>query len=444
MLLSFPPRPTSRYRRLPPPNVPNVSEAMGGGAPTCSFVPDKGMFLLKNPKGKSLNTYGSHLPQERQSSACAPAHPKCEEGEANEGGNGHAEPPSAVGNKVTGTDAISENNASAEMTSAKSSAEAVDKVDRGESNSKPKAPPQQTQLYLFIEEVLFLHERGLIEAYSDADEKDRLESKQLFAMLPKLGVAFPVYLTYAHLRAQTYIVMRHAPRRLDIVDALAERSARKRKRDEREAKESMEADGGVDAAAANATSEPKAGIDLDNGDEEDVNKSRGKRSANLKKRLRAVEFNARAPILMRSTDSAEKWTQYLPLARSSHDVEHQEELVEEEHHAVPRACTLPSTSPIAYDVYGPNSAFKRTDPGRPEFCVAIASYAEASPGFRSINALVSIARGVPVRISTVADGGTVVMFSLTNYGVPPLAKIKASSLAAGNAKKETGNNPGRS
>lgn len=408
---------------------------MGGGAPTCSFVPDKGMFLLKNPKGKSLNTYGSHLPQERQSSASAPAHPKCEEqAEASEVGNGHAEPPSAVENKDTVADDITGDNACAEMTSAKSSADAEavsDEVDRGESISKPnKAPPQQTQLYLFIEEVLFLHERGLVEVYRDTEEKDRLESKHLFAMLPKLGVPFPVYLTYAHLRAQTYIVMRHAPRRLDIVDALAKKSARKRKRDEGKGeKESEKADTGVDSTVTSATSEPKASIDLEKVDEEEANKSRGKRSANLKKRLRAVEFNAPAPILMRSTDSVEKWSQYLPLERSGHDVEPQEEeeLAEEEQHAVPGACTLPSTSPIAYDVYGPNSAFKRTDPGRPEFCVAIASYAEASPGFRSINALVSIARGVPVRISTVADGGTVVMFSLTNYGVPPLAETKGAT-----------------
>ena len=402
---------------------------MGGGAPTCSFVPDKGMFLLKNPKGKSLNTYGSHLPQERQSSESVAAHPKCGVGEASERGNDHhAEPPSVVGNKSTVSDETSGNNTCAEKTSAKSSAEAVNKVDRGESKSKPKAPPQQTQLYLFIEEVLFLHERGLVEVYKDDEEKDRLESKHLFALLPKLGVPFPVYLTYAHLRAQTYIVMRHAPRRLDIVDALTERSARKRKRDDGEAKEGKEADAGVESVAANATSEPKASTDLAKVDEDEANKSRGKRSANLKKRLRAVEFNAPAPILMRSTDSAGKWSQYLPLARSGHDVEAQEEeLAEEEQRAVPGACTVPSTSPIAYDVYGPNSAFKRTDPGRPEFCVAIASYAEASPGFGSINALVSIARGVPVRISTVADGGTVVLFSLTDYGVPPLAEIKASS-----------------
>lgn len=402
---------------------------MGSGAPTCSFVPDKGMFLLKNPKGKALNTYGSHLPQERQSpcSETPPAHPKYEEGDANEERNDHAEP--VVGNACEISGGISEG------AGAKSSVEAV---DRGESKSSPKAPPpppQQTQLYLFIEEVLFLHERGLIEVYKDAEEKDRLESKHLFAMLPKLGVAFPVYLTYAHLRAQTYIVMRHAPRRLDIVDALAERSARKRKRDEGEARKSKEAAKGVDSAAANATidpeqSEKRAGIDLTKDDEDAVNKSRGKRSANLKKRLRAVEFNAPAPILMRSTDSAENWSQYRTLARFGHDVEPQEELAEEEQHAVSRSCTLPSTSPIAYDVYGPNSAFKRTDPGRPEFCVAIASFAEASPGFGSINALVSIARGVPVRISTVADGGTVVMFSLTDYGVPPLAEIKAAAVVS--------------
>ena len=409
---------------------------MGGGAPTCSFAPDKGMFLLKNPKGKSLNTYGSHLPQERQSSASASPHQKYEEGDANEGGSNHCE---SIGGKKGASEISGEN---IKVTSAKSS---VESGDCGGSNSKPKAPtqPPPTQLYLFIEEVLFLHERGLIEVYNDADEKDRLESKDLFAMLPKLGVAFPVYLTYAHLRAQTYIVMRHAPRRLDLVDALAERSARKRKRDEGGTEtKGNEADGGADTTATNVTdkSDPgqsakKGDIGLTTDDMEEASKSGKIRSANLKKRLRAVEFNAPAPILMRSTDTAEKWSQYLPSVLSSHHGEPQEEPSEEELRAVPGACIRPSTSPIAFDVYGPNSAFKRTDPGRPEFCVAIASFAEASPGFGSINALVSIARGVPVRISTVADGGTVVMFSLTDYGVPPLAEIKAASSSAAESGK---------
>lgn len=167
------------------------SKEMGGGAPTCSFVPDKGMFLLKNPKGKSLNTYGSHLPQERQSSESVAAHPKCGVGEASERGNDHhAEPPSVVGNKSTVSDETSGNNTCAEKTSAKSSAEAVNKVDRGESKSKPKAPPQQTQLYLFIEEVLFLHERGLVEVYKDDEEKDRLESSTCLPCSPSLVFPF--------------------------------------------------------------------------------------------------------------------------------------------------------------------------------------------------------------------------------------------------------------
>jgi hypothetical protein len=277
-------------------------------------------------------------------------------------------------------------------------------------------------LYLLIEEVLFLHERGLVEVY-DEDEQQRLGSKDLFAMLPKLGVAFPVYLTYAHLRAQTYIVMRHAPRRLDIVDALAKKSVKKRKRDEKEEEKSGDANNAAGSTAASTTSE-KEQIEekgsLDKTGSAEVTKPREARGANLKRRLRAVEFNAPAPILMKSTDTVEKWSQHLPSAGSG-DNGHQEPL-EEEQRAVPGACSLPSACPIAFHVYGPNSAFKRTNPGRPDFCVAVGSYAEASPGFGSINALVSIARGVPVRISTVADGGTVVMFSLTDYGVPPMLK----------------------
>ena len=39
-----------------------------------------------------------------------------------------------------------------------------------------------------------------------------------------------------------------------------------------------------------------------------------------------------------------------------------------------------------------------------------------------------------MRISTVADGGTVVMFSLTDYGVPPMTEIKAVSAGKGSGE----------
>ena len=411
---------------------------MGGAVPICVFAPGEGMFLMRNPRGKSLNTYGNYLPQERQTEA-PPLHQKCEVGTltGTDGAkevNDHDELACKV---EVGGDQLLENNTEAGNSGSRLCDPALASDRELDPKSQPPAPPppQQAPLYLLIEEVLFLHERGLAEVY-DEDEQQRLDSKDLFAMLPKLGVAFPVYLTYAHLRAQTYIVMRHAPRRLDIVDALAEKSVRKRKRDEKEEEKSGDANIAAGFTAASTPSE-KGHIEekgsLDKTDSAEVTKPRETRGANLKRRLRAVEFHAPAPILMKSTDTVEKWSQHLPSAGSG-DYGHQEPVAAEEQHAVPGACSLPSTCPIAFHVYGPNSAFKRTNPGRPDFCVAIASYAEASPGFGSINALVSIARGVPVRISTVADGGTVVMFSLTDYGVPPMTEIKAVSAGKGSGE----------
>ena len=410
---------------------------MGGAVPICVFAPGEGMFLMRNPRGKSLNTYGNYLPQERQTEA--PPLQKCEVGTltGTDGAkevNDHDELACKV---EVGGDQLLENNTEAGNSGSRLCDPALASDRELDPKSQPPAPPppQQAPLYLLIEEVLFLHERGLAEVY-DEDEQQRLDSKDLFAMLPKLGVAFPVYLTYAHLRAQTYIVMRHAPRRLDIVDALAEKSVRKRKRDEKEEEKSGDANIAAGFTAASTPSE-KGHIEekgsLDKTDSAEVTKPRETRGANLKRRLRAVEFHAPAPILMKSTDTVEKWSQHLPSAGSG-DYGHQEPVAAEEQHAVPGACSLPSTCPIAFHVYGPNSAFKRTNPGRPDFCVAIASYAEASPGFGSINALVSIARGVPVRISTVADGGTVVMFSLTDYGVPPMTEIKAVSAGKGSGE----------
>ena len=411
---------------------------MGGAVPICVFVPGEGVFLMRNPRGKSLNTYGNYLPQERQTEA-PPFPQKCEvgTGTGTDGAKEVNEHDELACKVEVGGDQLLENNTEADNGGSRRRDSVLHVASDRESDPKSQPPPpspqQQAPLYLLIEEVLFLHERGLVEVY-DEDEKQRLDSKDLFAMLPKLGVAFPVYLTYAHLRAQTYIVMRHAPRRLDIVDALAEKSVRKRKRDEKEEEKSGDVNIAAASMAASTTSEKEQIIEkkgcLDKTGSAEVTKPRETRGANLKRRLRAVEFNAPAPILMRSTDAVEKWSQHLSSARSG-DNGHQEPVAAEEQHAVPGACSLPSTCPIAFHVYGPNSAFKRTDPGRPDFCVAIASYAEASPCFGSINALVSIARGVPVRISTVADGGTVVMFSLTDYGVPPIAEIKAASAGTG-------------
>ena len=65
--------------------------------------------------------------------------------------------------------------------------------------------------FLYLEEVLFLQERGLLEAWR---EDQRLSTRDLMELLPNL----PVYLVYAHLRAQSYVLFRHTPTRHELLD----------------------------------------------------------------------------------------------------------------------------------------------------------------------------------------------------------------------------------
>ena len=75
----------------------------------------------------------------------------------------------------------------------------------------------------------------------------------------------------------------------------------------------------------------------------------------------------------------------------------------------------------AFDVYQPNSAFPRTAPGLPDFYVAVTSFSHPTLSFDDIQTLIrNSCRGIPLKIATVSDSGTVVMFGITSVGVPLL------------------------
>ena len=320
---------------------------MGGGIPTCNFAPELGLFRVLSLKGKSFATYGIIL---------------------------HCETTNA-------TDIDNDTNECKKAKKSSNDSASSTKLSR-------KANPDDQSLanvYLFIEETLFLHERGLLEVNSE-NGTSVLNSQDLYEMLSKLGVEFSIYLTYAHLRSQTYIVMRHTPHRLDIVDALVGTEDGKAGQNQF----MVEAEATCTSASSHTST---IGIAND--------------KRKLKRNLRCAEAHAPAPHSLQSIDvfSKEK--------SQAKDFE-QSQLSDASKH-----CSTPRTR-IAFDVYNPNASFRRSNPGRPNFCVAVTSYAEASPMFSSLTSLVMEARGVPVRIATVADGGTVVLFSLTEYGVPPL------------------------
>ena len=159
-------------------------------------------------------------------------------------------------------------------------------------------------LYLWIEEALFLHDSGLAVFLNETQEI--LTTQQLYLLLQDGDIELPVYRVYAHLRNQTYRVLRYKPQ-----DELREKST---------------------------------------------------------------------------------------------------------HPSLPAP---PKMLQLAWQVYFPNANFRKTNPGPPDFLVAITSFTHASPTFAMIrNMMMYECHGVALKLAAVSDSGTVIMFGLSDYGVP--------------------------
>mmetsp|Transcript_14155 Transcript_14155/g.21607 ORF Transcript_14155/g.21607 Transcript_14155/m.21607 type:complete len:275 (-) Transcript_14155:128-952(-) len=205
---------------------------------------------------------------------------------------------------------------------------------------------QGENLYLWIEEALFLHDAGLAQ-FVDEVEKEKeaktssnlktLTTKELHLLLQfESGVDLAAYLTFSHLRSQSYRVLRH--------------------------------------------SESKRAFLNQKPSQQQITTGQDKKGS-LRDKHREWMLHAPPPKL---------W----------------------------EPCS-PSLS-LAWDVYAPNSQFCKTNPGPPLFSVLVVSYSQPSPTFSQMKHLLSEIE--TLKIAAVADSGTVVMFGVTNFGVPNLVK----------------------
>jgi hypothetical protein len=244
--------------------------------------------------------------------------------------------------------------------------------------------------YLFIEEVLYLHERGVLEAYSDritsettntgsstddsAESKDEertlLSTSNLYElMLHTLKVPLAVYLTYSHLRSQTYIVLRHTTQSFELLKAVQEEE---------------------EMARLNKI-KPK-----ENETNDSNIRSKQKDDRNVKKAkmlLRRDQFQAPIPLIFRSNyvteDSDTSTYKSLPLEKY-----------------------------IAFDVFHPNSNFRKTNPGLPDFCVAICLFNDETIKMSILRQLVKNCDQIPLKICTISDGGSIAMFGVSVTAAP--------------------------
>jgi hypothetical protein len=207
----------------------------------------------------------------------------------------------------------------------------------------PTKPATTTALskpsdFLFIEEVIFLFERGLLQCLapnsSSVTTTTCLDSSQLYQLLLPLGVSMPIYFAYAHLRKQDYRVLRHAPERLALLQQ----------------------------------------------QQQDTITSH-QQTQSLRHQVRESIQRAAPPTIQKDTPT------------------------------------------IAWDVYSPNSDFAKTRPGIPDFYVTVSYYNVPSLPFQQLQTLLfTKCHGIPFKIATISDSGTVVMFGLDNFGAPPIVK----------------------
>jgi hypothetical protein len=220
---------------------------------------------------------------------------------------------------------------SASSTSSTSTPE-IETIDQssGLTEVPPESEPAEVCWCLFIEEVIYLHERGLLAAYSPTNV--RLESFDLYGLLPDHGMPLAVYLVYAHLRVQTFKVVRYSRDRRNVIQQQ------------------------IIAAAA-----------------QDVALAKDHRRL-----LREAAAAARPP----------------PESNLSQS--------------------------LAWDVYPPDVIHRKSEPGLPAFAVVVTHYTTADVPFARLQSLVHENAAVPLKIATVSDCGTVVLFGVTDLGAPSM------------------------
>ena len=202
----------------------------------------------------------------------------------------------------------------------------------------------ETHEYLFLEEVVFLFEKGLLECEKgfveeqDSGHEDRntYQASELYSLLKTMQVPMASYFVFAHLRQQTFRVIRYSSDRLSLLRQLNNDSDRN---------------------------------------------PRQKRELHLELR-RDVQLAPPPVVIDGASDE------------------------------VPQ---------FAFCVYNPDCNFSRSNPGLPDFLVAVTVFGQSALDYKSLQSLISQAQGIPIKLATVADSGTVVMFGITDVGVPPLA-----------------------
>ena len=431
-----------------PPSTGDIKQAMEHYPICCRWIPSMDMFRVLRSKGKALNSggFGVSIPTKIEQPPPLPTTATA------------SEPNSATNDVQT------------------SSTEAAPASSQTASDTT--TTPTQTLEYLFIEEVIFLHERGLLLCLSpdpvgdsphDHDDNDNdegkrlpspsgtqaptskqglqatntLDSSQLYQLLPRFGMSLPVYLVYAHLRAQDYRVLRHSKDRYDLL-VLQQRQQEERSQQQEQQKTSnkkrqreeqhenmLPAPSGAEEGYLSRNGKRDRQEDVDNDENHETATSMSTSAAN------AIEKEDPQSAVDNSNSLSEPIAddQSTHIRKKLSSLRHKVRLsiqnapiptVLDDQIGIKTSNVSLKADPVnvfpAFDVYEPSSQFAKTHPGFPSFYVAI-TYYNYSPRvtFNTIQTLVhrhEVQNRIPMKLATVSDSGTVIMFGLSSRGAP--------------------------
>ena len=288
-----------------------------------------------------------------------------------------------------------------------------------------------TEERLHPEEALFLHLRGLLRIDFESaltnnnmngDDKPNEEEGKTITLttqyffttiLPECEIPLAAYLVYAHLRAQGYILMRYTHERIKLLcelsKSLQQKQERQKQKEKRHSDQKTSCDLKTTEDVPNNMSKELPNDDdksIMNGHTYPSNSKERYRTRPLRSKLSDDIANAPPPRVI----SLDRFS-----CSSSSDDGSNKKMI----------CRL------AYHAYNPNRKFKRTNPGLPDFGVAIMPFhsdeGTSEPTFGTLKSLVSMCEsgkceeesensttGMPLRVATVADGGAVIVFGVTH------------------------------
>jgi hypothetical protein len=355
----------------------------GGGIPECVYEPTLGLFRVLQMKGKAFMSGGFGIDMSLDDAPEVKLKINNFKKKRLEIDGARAE--ELVAEMELTASECREDSA---ITIQDSMRELVPELSQADADSVWKDTSDQKQhIYLFIEEALFLHDRGLLKVYHP-NGITHVTSKTLFCMLERLSVPLPIYLTYAHLRSQTFIVLRHIDSVLE--EPCSEISAFR-------------------ATISQPEHEPSCDVQVKVAEGESSEQKNHNQSTTEKRKKRNRD---------EITDAKLERLCRLPLKMMCGKEGDRARLATK---PTPPAC-------ITFDAYNPNSNFCKTNPGRPDFMVTVCSFFShplLSPTFSSIVDITESCRGVPLRIATVSDSGTVIMFGVSDAPVPSITKPEA-------------------